>query len=585
MNLKAIALSGLIALLGANGCATAKDIHKPKEPVKSEQSSEFYKCEDQLDGERKIIFDAMEQEFNRNKEKLRIKGYEDPYYMSFSALQRESFEIIGSYGTSKKEEKDILMLRSEVRIGSNSNESVSYATGGTYENKPYNIKRTLWLTSDFAIKSAEQRYYHKKASKINQIENEELKNLDEFSKERPNICMGNDVSLKQKKGLEEMVKRISDEFSDEKDIMSSGVFVKGEKITKYFINSEGTKIVNTSTFYSAFIRARMLTDKGETLSTFRIVQYRTPEEMPKEEQLKELTQEILEELRELEKAPKLGPVAVPAILDSDNTGVFWHEVIGHRLEGERQISEFSGGTFKNKLNQKITSDLVTLVDDPTLSRFNGMSLNGHYMFDDEGVLGQKVKLIEKGILKDYMRSRKPIPGFKNSNGHGRTEFSSDAIARMSNTRLIPEKTIPFEGLKEMAKKEAISQGQDFYLLFRGSRGGLTTTSAFSSFQAFKTIPKMVYKIDVKTGEETLVRPIEVIGTPLSILKEIVAFSNDAQAWNGKCGAESGWVPVSVIAPSMLVKRLEVQNMSKNLFQMIFGGSKQTPPILPPPEKK
>jgi len=584
MNLKTMALSGLIALFGANGCAAANSFEKPQKPIKYEQSSEFYKCEDKLDGERKIIFDAIEQEFNRNKENLRIKGYQDPYYMSFSALQKESFEVIGSYGTSEKEEKDFLMLRAEIRIGDHSNEAVSYSTGGTYENKPYNIKRTLWLTSDAAIKNAEQSFYHKKASEINKIENEELKGIDDFSKEKSSICMGNDLKLEQIEGLEEMVKRISDEFSDEKDIMSSTVFVKGQKLTKYFINSEGTKLVNSATFYSAFIHAQMLTEKGETLGTFRIVQYRTPEEIPTEKQLKEMSNEVLQELRELKKAPKLGPVAVPAILDSDNTGVFWHEVIGHRLEGERQISEFSGGTFKNKLNQKITSDLVTLVDDPTLSRFNGKSLNGHYMFDDEGVLGQKVTLIEKGVLKDYMRSRKPIPGFKNSNGHGRTEFSQDPIARMSNTRVVPEKTIPLEKLKEMAKEEAISQGQDFYLLFRGSRGGLTTTSAFSSFQAFKTIPKMVYKVDIKTGEETLVRPIEVIGTPLSILKEIVAFGNDSEAWNGRCGAESGWVPVSVIAPSMLVKRLEVQNMSKSLFDVIFGGDKQTPPILPSPEK-
>ncbi|MCG2720085.1 MAG: TldD/PmbA family protein [Nanoarchaeota archaeon] len=584
MNLKTLALSGLIALFGANGCATANSFEKPQEPIKYGQSSEFYNCEDKLDGERKVIFEAMEQEFQRNKDKLRMQGYQDPYYMSFSALQKESFGIIGSYGTSEKEEKDSIILRSEIRIGDYSNEAVGYSIGGTYENKPYNIKRVLWLISDAAIKDAEQKYYHKKAAKINNIEDEELKGLNDFSKENASVCMGNDIKLEQKKDLEEIVKKVSNEFADEKDIMGSTIMVKGEKLTKYFINSEGTKLVHSTTFYNAFVQAQMLTEKGEILGTFRIVQYRTPEEMPTEEQLKEMSLEILQELRELKNAPKLGPVAVPAILDSDNSGVFWHEVIGHRLEGERQISQSSGETFKNKLNQKITSDLVTLIDDPTLSRFNGKSLNGHYMFDDEGVLGQKVILIEKGVLKDYMRSRKPIPGFKNSNGHGRTDFSQDPIARMSNTMLMPEKTIPLEELKELAKKEAIVQGQDFYLIFRGSRGGLTATSAFSTFQAFKTIPKMVYKVDVKTGEETLVKPVEVIGTPLSILKEIVAFGNDTEAWNGKCGAESGWVPVSVIAPSMLIKRLEVQNMSKNMWDRIFGGDKQTPPILPPPEK-
>jgi predicted Zn-dependent protease len=67
--------------------------------------------------------------------------------------------------------------------------------------------------------------------------------------------------------------------------------------------------------------------------------------------------------------------------------------------------------------------------------------------------------------------------------------------------------------------------------------------------------------------------VELIGTPLSVLENIAAAGDDAGVFNGVCGAESGWVPVSAVAPSILISEVEVQKMDRNL---------KRPPILPPP---
>lgn len=546
-------------------------------------------CQESLDTERQPVLDAMESELKRSKEKLRMAGYVRPYFISYHLRAIEEKEIWGNFGSSKVNNDKKYLMRVEIRVGNYFYDGIGEAGVQVPSLDRYAIKRALWITSDTAIKIAEEEYYSKKAMEINAIS--EYDSLDDFSREKPSTCLSNDVKLHLDDNLDEVVKRASAEFNSEEDIVNSDVIIKGEKVTNYFINTEGTKLVTAATFYSATVGASLLTEKGEDISTFRIFKYLTADELPDESRLKKAVSEVIEELKALKNAPKLSPVSVPTILDQANSGTFWHEVIGHRLEGPRQIDEHEGGTFRKKIGKKITSGLVTLVDNPTLAVFKGMTLYGYYCYDDEGIPAQKVVLIDKGTLKNYMMSRLPIPKYSHSNGHGRsgTPYEDDKyipapFARMSNTMLVPEKTVEFSELKKMAAEEAIKQGKPFYLILRGSRGGLTATSAFNDFQAFKGVPMLVYKVDAKTGKETLVRPVEFIGTPLNILSEIVAFGNDSEADNGYCGAESGWVPVSTISPSMLVRRIEVQNTSLDPWEYLFGDhSPTTPPILPPPK--
>ena len=53
----------------------------------------------------------------------------------------------------------------------------------------------------------------------------------------------------------------------------------------------------------------------------------------------------------------------------------------------------------------------------------------------------------------------------------------------------------------------------------------------------------------------------------------MATSDRMAVFNGICGAESGNVPVSAIAPSLLVSEIEVQRKD---------SSRDRPPYLPPP---
>jgi hypothetical protein len=69
---------------------------------------------------------------------------------------------------------------------------------------------------------------------------------------------------------------------------------------------------------------------------------------------------------------------------------------------------------------------------------------------------------------------------------------------------------------------------------------------------------MVFRVDVATGKETLVRGVEIVGTPLSSVNRVVATGVGEAVFNGFCGAESGMVPVSTVAPAVLLQEIELQ---------------------------
>ena len=116
------------------------------------------------------------------------------------------------------------------------------------------------------------------------------------------------------------------------------------------------------------------------------------------------------------------------------------------------------------------------------------------------------------------------------------------------------------------------QNKPFGLLIKSMSGGETNTSSYN-FQAFRAIPLVIYKVDPQTGEETPVRDIEIVGTPLVSINKIIATGDDYAVFNGFCGAESGYVPVSTVAPSILVSEMEFQRNSSR---------KEKLPLLPPP---
>jgi TldD protein len=92
-------------------------------------------------------------------------------------------------------------------------------------------------------------------------------------------------------------------------------------------------------------------------------------------------------------------------------------------------------------------------------------------------------------------------------------------------------------------------------------------------QAFQVIPLVVYRVYVDGRPDELVRGVSIVGTPQAALNSIIATGDHQDIFNGECGAESGTVPVSAVAPAMLVSAIETQRQAQGTAR---------PPIVPPP---
>jgi predicted Zn-dependent protease len=159
-----------------------------------------------------------------------------------------------------------------------------------------------------------------------------------------------------------------------------------------------------------------------------------------------------------------------------------------------------------------------------------------------------------------------------SNGHGRAQLNRKPVARMANLIVESTQRVSDDALKRLLVAEAKKQGKPYGLIIRDITGGNTNTSSFG-YQAFKGMPRMVYRVDVKDGKETLVRGVEVVGTPLTAVNKVLATGSHLGVFNGYCGAESGMVPVSTVAPAMLLQEIELQRVVEG---------KDRPPVLQSP---
>jgi predicted Zn-dependent protease len=281
---------------------------------------------------------------------------------------------------------------------------------------------------------------------------------------------------------------------------------------------------------------------------------------------------MAKDLEALRVAPITEPFNGPAILSGRAAAVFFHEVLGHRLEGQRQRGDEEGQTFTKLLGKPILPSFLSVADDPTLASFQGTSLSGHYEFDDEGQAARRVELIQDGTLKTFLMSRQPIASVSQSNGHGRSESGHMPTGRQGNLIVTSSKTVPETELRDMLIAEAKKQGKPYGLYFEDISSGFAVTTRRSP-QAFQVIPLVVYRVYVDGRPDELVRGVSIVGTPQAALNSILATGDKQDIFNGICGAESGSIPVSAVAPAMLVSQIETQRQAQGTAR---------PPILPPP---
>jgi predicted Zn-dependent protease len=244
------------------------------------------------------------------------------------------------------------------------------------------------------------------------------------------------------------------------------------------------------------------------------------------------------------------------LLSPGAAGLFFHEVVGHRLEGTRLLSSEEGSTFRDLRGKSIAPPFVDIVDDPTVAVYQGRRTSGHFKHDDEGSLAQPAVLVERGVLRNFLTTSAPLPGQRSLNGHARNAYHERPISRMGNLFVVNRKPVSAAELKERFLAEIRRQKKRYGIHVKETMGGETGTTSYD-FQAFKG--EIMHAVRVfPDGREEPVRGVDFVGTPLSALDALECMGDDPSLDNAWCGAESGTLPVSTVAPSALLRNLELQ---------------------------
>jgi TldD protein len=526
---------------------------------------------------------ALKQELNRSFTALK-KQPVPPYFISYQLTDNRAIAVSSSFGAiTGSSDNRTRLLDIDLRVGDyklDSSHPVSADFARTrfgqmrgevpIENDPTALAAALWLETDRKYRDAVQRLEAVKTGKEIKAAREDQS--ADFSPAQAEKYVEPDAPLHFDRNVwEEKLRKYGRVFRSNPDILNAEVNAQGETETRRYVSTDGSEITQSLPLYRLDISASIKAADGEILPLHRTFMSFTPEGMPSDEAVMKELQEVVKMLSDLRNAPVAEAYTGPAILSGRASAVFFHEIFGHRVEGARLKEEDDSQTFKKKINQQVLPPFLSVYSDPTLRHTGPTDLVGYYPYDDEGVKARRVTIVEKGTFKTFLMSRSPIEGFSTSNGHGRRQQGYPVAARQSNLLVESSKAVPRAQLKALLIEQIKAAKKPYGLLFDDIEGGFTFTTRDVP-NSFSVLPTVVYRI-YPDGREELVRGLDLIGTPLIAFSKIIASDNEPSVFNGVCGAESGWVPVSAIAPGLLLEQIEVQRKER---------SQDRPPILPSP---
>ena len=533
------------------------------------------------------VLKAMSDELARNFTALKAQPT-PPYFLSYEVTDTRAATVSSEFGAlSTSAESHHRQLNVTLRVGSYAFDN-SHPVRGNFaradamldrfsapapvpvDDDPIAIRNVLWYQTDQRYKAAVQQLAGARTNSRVAIAAEDTSG--DFSPAPVASYAEPVVPLQVDRGAwEKKLRMYTAPFAKYGDLYDATASLEAKVETRWYVNSEGTQVQVSEPAYRIVVVARSKADDGMELPRYETFFATTLAGLPSDKVILDAVGGMIRDLHALRVAPVVDPYTGPAILSGRAAAVFFHEVFGHRVEGQRQKNEDEAQTFKKRINERVLPDNFSVVFDPTMRRLGAIELMGAYRYDDEGVAARPLTVVQNGVLKSFLMSRVPIEGIPASNGHGRAQPGLAPVARQSNLIVHVAHPVSHEQLKQMLVDEIKKENKPFGLLFDDIEGGFTITQRFIP-NAFNVLPIMVYRV-FPDGRQELVRGVDLIGTPLTTFSKIAAADDQIATFNGICGAESGAVPVSASSPALFISQIEVQKKSK---------SQERPPILPAP---
>jgi len=541
----------------------------------------------QIFAQQNTVLDAAKKEMQRQYKEL-SKQDTPPYFLAYNIIETKRDYISASFGNiSNDSRQHRRVLDIDLRVGDYKFDNTHIIRGNPFnfmsgagaislplENDEEAIRKVIWFATDRNYKDAIERYEKALTNEAVKVAMEDTS--ADFSREQPSKYVGKitDV-IYDKEYWSQKLRDISSLFSGYPWIYQGDAFLNIEHNIKTIVTTEGTELHFDEHYIRMSIRAKTKADDGTSLPIYKNYFAFTIDQLPSQDIIEADVAKMINELRQLKDSEILATYSGPALLSGEASGVFFHEIFGHRVEGHREKDPNSSQMFKKAIDEKILPEYMNVIFDPGKKELAGKPLSGYFKYDDEGVKAEKVVTVENGIFQNFLMSRVPIEGFPNSNGHGRKQPGYKPVTRQSNLIVTADKTHSQEELRQQLIEMCKEENREFGLFIDLVQEGFTLTGRQLP-NSFNVHPVLIYKVYVDGRPDEMVRGLNMIGTPMTTFANIVAAGDDMGVFNGICGAESGGIPVSACSPSLLLSKIETQNKPK---------SQAKPPLLPSPVVK
>jgi predicted Zn-dependent protease len=529
------------------------------------------------------VYDAMQAELKRSMN-LSLKQLEKPYFISYAIDDGKTWTATAAHGGLLSAHVGRFRRPAvQVRVGDYNFDNMngggrgrgaSYdLTGFPLDDDPLVIRQYLWLETDSAYKGAVQAIAQKRAAQgsVNVADQ-----LPDFAPAKPFTLTEDRPPISfDDKTWDDRIRRVSALFEKYTNLRDSvATYSVADGVHRY-INSEGTQIRQAQSEGTVQMAAAVQSPDGMMLRDETSFYSLDATKMPSEDELAKAARNLSEQLTKLAAAPMGDAYSGPILFEGVASAQLMAELLGRNVHMTRPVTGGRGGAggrggrggpaggrggateLEGRRGSRIMPDMFTVVDDPTLPYY------GHTEVDNEGVPSKTVSLVEKGVLKDFLRTRLPMQGFTESNGHaliGNSPAPTNLIVSTTDKSPVTDMR---KNLIDLCKQRSLPYGVivrklDFPPVNGGGQGGVAA-------------PLYVYRI-YADGHEEMIRGVRLRNVDTRSLKDILSAGDDSARLDYE---EGGTADVTVIAPSVLIDDLELEKVSDTLPKLPIAPS---PPL-------
>jgi TldD protein len=572
----------------------------------------------QIAGDNDQTLRAMKDEMDRSKARLVIPSVGKPFFIAYRLVDLDVREVSASFGadvTSSTFRGRTMAV--DVRVGDYHLDSSNFVTEGGFQgvfgntgqvgiDHDYNsLRQDLWLATDGAYKSAADQMALKKGFLSSLTKPPEI---DDFSRVPPVTDVEPRVEPDwTARDWDEEARGASAGLRKFPQLYGSHVNYYLVYITTYLMTSEGTTIRSSRSLAAVEAAFDTQAEDGMPLHNFYAIDVARPADLPDAATIAKSIDQAAGDLISLRTSPILSDYTGPMLFDPAAAGSLVAQLAAPSLSGARpplssntqfdaMMERFGGRSeWSGRVGTRVLPTNVSLVDDPGATDAQGKPLLGDYKIDDEGVPAEKVTVVDNGILKQLLMSRRPGPDFDTSNGHAR---SGDTQALPSNLMLQATNTLDSAALQKKFMDACKDDGHEWCLeVDRMDNPALGAVGAGDvgeivgqlggGLSSGTRLPLLMYRVYVSDGHKELVRGATIQDLTIRSLRNILGVGNNPSVFTymqndedglagtalGAFGQAAGGIPSTVTTPSLLLEEVEVQG---------FHGEPRRTPLVPAP---